>query len=130
MVCSDGTDRCSVGEGVQRGTLDYCAPEVYQSLSKNEMPRAASSMDMYSLGRIIMWLSIENNGNMWPSLPKECTDEDKQAFLMAGRETTLGGISHETTRTIVKRLTELDPKKRMTLKQLEAYCLQSNVMSV
>ena len=113
MVCSDGTDRCSVGEGVQRGTLDYCAPEALNHVA------AASSMDMYSVGRIIMWLAIRDD-NMWPDLAHGCTDEDKQAFLMAGRETTLGGIEHDATRNIIRRLTRMEPGERLTLEQLKA----------
>ena len=113
MVCSDGTDRCSVGEGVQRGTLDYCAPEAL-----NHVP-AAFSMDMYSVGRIIMWLAIHDD-NMWPDLAHGCTDEDKQAFLVASRETTLGGIEHDATRNIIKRLTRMEPGERLTLEQLKA----------
>ena len=79
MAECDNGDMCSVGEGVQRGTLDYCAPEV---IKYSPLP-AAFSMDMYSVGRIIMWLAIHDD-NMWPDLAHGCTDEDKQAFLMAG----------------------------------------------
>src|SRR5690349_957602 len=93
----------SEGEEVHRSTLDYTAPEVIHTFHQEKKgPLAAFSMDMYSLGRIIMWLSTRY-GNLWPHMD-DPTDDDKQQFLLTDEEFALDGIVHEATRNIVHRL--------------------------
>src|SRR4051794_22669342 len=74
----DFDSACMEGEPVERGTLDYSAPEML-----NRAP-AAFSMDLFSLGRLIHWLSCKD-GNMWPDLPPDASDADKRAFLASAK---------------------------------------------
>ena len=80
---------------------------------------ASHAMDMFSLGRIVMWLTTADGG-MWPDLPQGCTDTDKHAFLMSNKEFTLDGIQHAATRDIVKRLVTKHPEERQILTTLKA----------
>jgi serine/threonine protein kinase len=108
-------DVSRVGEGVvQHGSIDYCAPEALE-----EGAVASHAIDMFSLGRIVMWLTTADEG-MWPDLPHGCTDADKHAFLMSDKEFTLNSIQHAATRDIVKRLVTKHPEERQILTTLKA----------
>ena len=100
---------------VQQGSVDYCAPEAL-----GEAAVASHAMDMFSLGRIVMWLACEHG--LWPDLAHGCTDEDKQAFLTSDTPFTLDGIKNTATRDIVNGLTR-KPEERLTLAALKARSL-------
>jgi len=105
-----GFDRaCYVGEAVEHGTLEYCAPEAYQQAP------ASYSMDMFSVGRIMMWMSI-NDYSMWPDIPSNST---QQQFLLSEQEFTLTNIDDEATREIAQRLIKKKPQDRLTLDALK-----------
>jgi hypothetical protein len=71
--------------------LDYGAPELIEASTSHQTLPAAFSMDMYAIGRIIMWLSSDD-GNLWPDLPDGCTDQEKEDFLVCKQKFTLDSI--------------------------------------
>jgi serine/threonine protein kinase len=99
---------CMVGEPVTHGTVDYSSPEA----ARGEM--ATFAMDLYSLGRIIHWLSCRDT-NLWLGM----TDGDKEAFLQSTVEFGLDNIDDVATRRIVRRLTCKNPSKRYDLPHLK-----------
>jgi WD40 repeat protein len=109
----------TLNEPVERGTLDFCAPEVFKLLSMQTTPKGAFSMDMFSLGRIVMWLAVQDD-SMWPNLGHDCTDADKEAFLISEDEFNLEAIPDDATRNIVQRLVKKRPEDRLTLQELQA----------
>jgi hypothetical protein len=76
-------------------------------------------MDMYSLGRIIHWLSSTDK-NIWPDLDNDPTDEDKATFLQSSQEFSRDNIQNASTKRIVRNLTYKHPTKRYTLQQVKA----------
>ena len=110
-------EACRVGERVsQRGSVDYCAPQALQ-----EGAVASHAMDMFSLGRLVMWLACVDG--LWPDLAHGCTHSDKEAFLMSDTPFTLDGIVNTATRDIVSRLVAKHPQGRLTLAALKARSL-------
>jgi serine/threonine protein kinase len=103
---------CMVDEPVTHGTVDYCAPE-----QEKDVP-ATLAMDLFSLGRIIHWLSSMDK-NIWPDLDSHPTDEDKSAFLQSSQEFSRDNIQDASTKRIVRNLTCKDPAKRYTLQQVK-----------
>jgi len=78
-------------------------------------------MDMFSLGRLVMWLACVDG--LWPDLAHGCTHSDKEAFLMSDTPFTLDGITNTATRDIVHRLVTKHPEERLTLAALKAHSL-------
>ena len=76
-------------------------------------------MDMFSVGRIMMWMSI-NDYNMWPDIPSNSTH---QQFLLSEQEFTLTNIDDEATREIVQRLIKKKPQDRLTLEALKIHAI-------
>jgi serine/threonine protein kinase len=107
-----------VGDPVDHATLEFCAPEVLRALQVHAWCPAAFSMDLFSLGRIIMWLASTDN-DLWPDLPEDCSDAVKEAFLLSDTEFSLYGIHDDATRDIINRLLQKSPQDRLTLKQLQ-----------
>jgi serine/threonine protein kinase len=114
----DFDSACLVGEAMQRGTLDYCAPEVYTDIAENRVPTATHAMDLYSLGRILMWLACVDD-NLWPTLVDDCTDAEKETFLISNEEFALSNVEHDATRDLVQRLLRKCPQERLTLSALK-----------
>jgi hypothetical protein len=114
----DFDSACLVNEPVERGTLDFCAPEVFAAFKANHVPPAKFSMDMYSLGRIIQWFVCEND-NTWPNLDRNPSDEDKEAFLLSGKEFDLASVHDVSVKGIVAKLIRKEVKDRWTLKKLQ-----------
>ena len=114
-------EACRVGERVvQQGSVDYCAPQAL-----HEGVVASHAMDMFSLGRIVMWLACVDG--LWPDLAHGCTHSDKEAFLMSDTPFTLDGIKDELTRGIVKRLVKKHPQERLILEKLEVCTLHYEI---
>jgi serine/threonine protein kinase len=111
---------CRVGERAERVTLDYCAPEAFQG------DPVSFSMDLFSLGRILYWLTSANR-EMWPNLSLGATDDDKRAFLASEDEFSVEGIAQPETRRVVQHLMRKTPAQRMTLDKLRTSveCVQS-----
>ena len=82
---------------------------------------ASHAMDMFSLGRLVMWLACVDG--LWPDLAHGCTHSDKEAFLMSDTPFTLDGITNTATRDIVTRLVTKHPKEREALAALKARSL-------
>ena len=115
-------EACRVGERVsQRGSVDYCAPQALQ-----EGAVASHAMDMFSLGRLVMWLACVDG--LWPDLAHGCTHSDKEGFLRSKKEFTLDGIKNRITRNSTKRLTCKNPHRRITLEKFEVLKLQITQM--
>jgi serine/threonine protein kinase len=110
-----------VGDAVDRGTLEYCAPEVIAANATRQPIQAAHSMDMYALGRILLWLSSDSE-HLWPDCSEHASDQDKQAFLQSESEFTITEqlVSHAPTRHVVVSLLRKNPMERMTLERLRA----------
>lgn len=103
----------SVGEPVQRGTIDFCSPE---TLICRE---AAVSMDVFSLGRVVQWM-LSKSGDVWRAYIKDqngLDDKAKYDILLSDEPliVSLQDIDHQATyHFIVKTLTK-DPSARCTL---------------
>jgi hypothetical protein len=91
---------------------------VFTSLKQGNTATAAFSMDMFSLGRIIQWLSVQDD-NLWPDLT-DPSNANKEAFLLSDTEFSLDGIQDDATLNIIKRLVKKSPQQRLNLDGLRA----------
>jgi hypothetical protein len=93
--------------------------------ARNAEPIAAQfSMDMFSLGRMAMWLVCADK-NMWPGLydTDEFSDESraaKEELLLSESEFDVSAIADAQIRDKVAALVKKSPNQRWTLEQLKA----------
>lgn len=109
----------SLGETVRRGTLEYAAPEVIKALHHATSPIATHAIDMFSLGRLLQWLSSEL-GTLWPEAVALAGQEIKEKWLIADEEIVLDEtlIPHRPTRNVIYALLRKNPVARLTLKNI------------
>jgi len=110
---------CFVGEPVIRGTLEFCAPEIIRCLHQNRTPHAAFSQDIFSLGRVLLWL-VTPEEPFWPGLPEDATEADKEAWLVTEEELSFDAlVEHTPTRNLLHEMLQKEPERRITLTKIK-----------
>lgn len=97
------------------GTVQYCAPEAL--LDKEA--KATTAMDVFSLGRILQWLSGKKR-IFWPRLSERATDDDKMAYLRREGEIEVlkSDVDNLVTRGLVRELILKNPLDRPTVTEI------------
>jgi len=107
-----------VGDTVDRGTIDFCAPEV---LVGNGV-KAHPSMDIFSLGRIIHWLTGKNL-TFWPDEINECKSDNERNDMIVEFYENIGDVvksdvDHVPTRNLIIKLVKFNPSERLSIDEL------------
>lgn len=110
----------SVNSPVKKGTFDYCAPEVLIAYRQNQIPLAQTSMDMFSLGRVIQWMSSSDDV-FWPGIPDMAANEEKEQFLLSDAEIRVeeSQIEHQPTKNLVNSLINKNPEERLSTERIK-----------
>ena len=131
-----------------RGTTEYMAPELAKSILQNKELRAKPSLDIFSLGRIMQWLTTlrrdgkeEDADIFWPNLGEDATTNQKLVYLASDEpiELAMNDIPHGPSRNIVAQMLVKNDENRLTIEKLlsgsylamdlDTYTIQRNSIS-
>ncbi|RKP14153.1 hypothetical protein BJ684DRAFT_15506 [Piptocephalis cylindrospora] len=113
----DFDSSCAVGEKVERGTVDFCAPEVIRASGSGKHARATLAMDIFSFGQIIYWMATDK-----PIWGDHVGNEAAMAVILSQEEElplSKKDIPHLALFHLAQDMLYKDPEKRLTLIQLK-----------
>jgi serine/threonine protein kinase len=110
---------CDVGEPIVYCSLEYTAPEVTLSWMAERSALASCAMDIYSLGRTIMWLALPStltpHEMYWPTLQPNPSTQDKKAFLASVNEFPLEAVEDVGILGMIRAMIKKKPHERIGL---------------
>ncbi|RKP14817.1 kinase-like domain-containing protein, partial [Piptocephalis cylindrospora] len=111
----DFDSACKIGEEVLRGTVAFCAPEVIGASVRGEKVDATPSMDVFSLGQLLYWMTHVEP--IWGN----CITEEQMTSRLLDTEALILSVQHAQNRpttNYVRRLLSKDPSFRPTLREM------------
>jgi len=102
---------CYFGEVVLSGTQEFCAPEV---LIENA-PIATPATDIFSVGRILHWLSAKNQKFFDRLIENRTKPQELVSLVDEEHEVIEANIGNAAIRKLVRSLINKEPTMRITV---------------